>query len=238
MTVKYYHDLMQGGEEWHELRTGLLTASQMKLVITPTLKIAGNEKTRAYLYELVAQRASNFVEPHYESWDMQRGKVEEIYAKDLYSEHYAQVRDCGFVTNDRWGFTIGFSPDGLVGEDGLIEAKSRCQKYQVQTIIENEMPKDFMLQIQSGLLVTEREWCDFISYSNGLPMFVKRIHPDEKVQAAIEEAAHEFEKQAAENLKLYFSNSEALIQTERREWDDGAMITPSSNADPEVLMAG
>ena len=84
------------------------------------------------------------------------------------------------------------SPDGLVGDLGLIEVKGRMAKYQVQTILEHIAPPDaasiipmeFMLQVQDGLFVTEREWCDFISYSNGLNMAVIRVRPIEEYQVA------------------------------------------------------
>lgn len=72
------------------------------------------------------------------------------------------------------GFTLGYSPDGLVGDDGLIEAKSRVQKYQFQAIIEHvasgsaSVPAEFVMQLQTGLLGSECQWIDFISYSNGL----------------------------------------------------------------------
>ena len=133
-----------------------MTASELKSVITPTLKIADNKDTRSHLYKIVDERVSKFLEDHYESWDMARGKVEEIYAKDLYSENIAQIKDCGFITNNRWGFTLGFSPDGMVGDDGQVQVKSRNGKYQVQTIIDGEMPKDFLIQVQAELLISER----------------------------------------------------------------------------------
>ncbi|MGL4635419.1 MAG: YqaJ viral recombinase family protein, partial [Beijerinckiaceae bacterium] len=115
-------------------------------------------------------------------------------ARDLYTKRYAPVEEVGFVTNDQWGFTLGYSPDGLVGEDGLIEIKSRRQKFQVQAIATGEVPDDYSLQLQTGLLVTGRQWVDFISYSGGLPMFVKRVLPDADMQAAIISAAEEFEE--------------------------------------------
>ena len=135
MTIKYHHDLIQNSDDWFKLRTGVVTASQTKLVLTPKLKISNNEKTRSHNYEIVAQRAMDHIEETYQSWDMQRGNVEEIYAIDLYSKHYDQVKPCGFITNDKLGFIIGMSPDGLVGEDGGVEVKSRCQKLQAQVII-------------------------------------------------------------------------------------------------------
>ncbi|MBX4389892.1 hypothetical protein K4H03_27830, partial [Mycobacterium tuberculosis] len=80
----------------------------------------------------------------------------------------------------------------------LIECKSRAGKYQVQTIATNEVPAEYMIQLQTGLLVTGRKWIDFISYSGGLPMFVKRVEPDLLMQGAILAAATAFEAKVAE----------------------------------------
>ena len=119
--IKYHTDLIQGSDEWLQARCGLLTASEMKLIVTPTLKIANNDKERSHLYELLAQRITQYVEPHYISDDMLRGHEDEVDARILYNDNYAPVTDMGFITNSKWGFTIGYSPDGLVGDDGLIE---------------------------------------------------------------------------------------------------------------------
>lgn len=215
----YHADLEQGTEQWLQARCGLLTASEMKLIITPTLKIASNEKERAHLYELMAQRISGYVEPAYISDDMLRGRDDEVAARDYYVEHIAPVDHVGFITNSKWGFTLGYSPDALVGDEGLIEIKSRKQKYQVETITTNVMPDDFMIQVQTGLLVSERKWCDFISYCGGLPMVTIRIYPDEKVQAAIVEAAAAFEARMVEKMTAYGAAlvfNRRLIATERR----------------------
>jgi hypothetical protein len=224
--IQYHRDLEQGSDAWLAARCGLLTASEMKLIVTPTLKPASNDKERSHLYELLAQRITGYVEPAYISDDMLRGREDEIEARALYVRHYAPVEDVGFVTNDRWGFTIGYSPDGLVGADGLIEAKSRRQKYQVETLLSGEMPADFAIQVQTGLLVTERAWCDFISYSGGLPMVTLRVYPDPRVQAAIIEAAEGFEDRLAARLADYRSRTSSpraaaevgirMVTTQRR----------------------
>lgn len=222
MTIKYHDEVIQGSDDWLQLRCGVLTASEMKLIITPTGKVANNDKTRAHAYELAFQRITGFVEPQYVSDAMLRGQEDEIYARAAYAEHYAPVEQTGFVTNDQWGFTIGYSPDGLVGADGLIECKSRCGKYQVQTIATNEVPDEYMLQLQTGLLVTGREWIDFISYCGGLPMFVKRVEPDAELQAAIIAAATAFEQRVAEVVREYHAtlSTQKLIPTERREMEE------------------
>ncbi len=218
MTITIHRDLLQGSEAWLAARCGILTASEMSRIITPTLKVARNEKASAHLFELLAQRITGYVEPHYISDDMLRGQVDEIEARALYARHYAPVEEVGFITNDEWGFTIGYSPDGLVGDDGLIEIKSRRQKFQAETIISGRVPDEYRIQIQTGLLVTGRKWCDFISYCGGMPMVTIREHADDDMQAAIIEAATVFDEAIADRLAEYAARMAGarLIPTERR----------------------
>jgi len=222
MGITYFPDLDQGSGDWLAARCGLLTASEMKLILTPTLKIASNDKERTHLYELLAQRITRYVEPHYFSDDMLRGQEDEILAREAYHQNYAPVTDMGFVTNDKWGFRLGYSPDGLVGDDGLLECKSRRQKYQVQTIVEcvgdDAIMPEYVMQAQTGLLVSERQWVDHISYSGGLPMAVVRVWPDDVIQNAIIEAAGAFEARLAKAWDIFNQTVAArrLIPTERR----------------------
>lgn len=191
--IRYFYELLQGSDAWLSARCGLLTASEMNRIITPTtLKYASNDKERQHLYELAAQRITQYVEPSYVNDDMLRGQSDEVYAREAYREHFAPVKECGFITNDKWGFTIGFSPDGLVGDDGLIEVKSPRPKSHLQTLLNLEMPAEHMIQVQTGMLVSERPWCDFISYSGGWPMVTLRVHADSAIQDAIVEAATVF----------------------------------------------
>ena len=223
--ITHHPEIIQGTDEWLAARCGLLTASEMKLILTPgTLRQASNDKERAHLYELLAQRITKHVEAHFVTDDMMRGHDDEIEARRLYCENYAPVEtSVGFVTNDKWGFTIGYSPDGMVGSEGLIECKSRRQKYQVQTLIENTLtgtiPAEYMLQVQTGLLVTERAWLDFISFSGGLPMTTIRVYPDLVIQTAIVSAAVAFEARLAEKLAAFREASAGgyrVIPTERK----------------------
>ncbi|CAB4120796.1 phage_rel_nuc, putative phage-type endonuclease [uncultured Caudovirales phage] len=219
-----YHDaVVQGSDEWLQMRCGLITASEMRLILTPTLKVANNDKTRAHAYELAFQRLTQFVEPQYVSDAMLRGQEDEIYARAAYAEHFAPVQECGFITRDFGSFMIGYSPDGLVGDDGLIECKSRAGKYQVQTIATNEVPEEYVLQLQTGLLVTGRAWIDFISYCGGLPVFIKRVEPDAEVQDAILSAAEAFNTRVVETMREYhhtLANMRKVIPTERREIEE------------------
>ena len=224
MNAPVYHpNVVQGSDEWLAMRCGLITASEMKKIITPTLKTANNGETRAHAFELAFQRLTQYVEPQYVSDAMLRGQEDEIYARAAYAEHFAPVQECGFITRDFGGFTIGYSPDGLVGSDGLIECKSRAGKYQVQTIASNEVPEEYGLQLQTGLLVTGRAWIDFISYCGGLPVFVKRVEPDADVQTAILTAAEQFNLRVGEVMAEYrhtLRNMPKIIPTERREIEE------------------
>ena len=215
MTIVYHDDLEQGSDEWLMQRMGGLTASEVKLILTPTLKTANNDKTREHLYELLSQRITQHIEPQYVSDDMLRGHEDEITARDLYSEHYAPVTETGFVTTDHLGFMLGYSPDGLIGVDGLIEVKSRIPKLQAQVIVLDEVPKDCMMQLQTGLFVTQRDWIDYISYCAGMPMYVKRVFPIDEYQEKIPAAAIAFEEQLQAARLVYDANVKGLIETER-----------------------
>ena len=221
MTLHIYDELEQGSPAWHDQRRGIVTASVVGKLLTPTLKVADNEKTRTHVWELAAQRITGYTEPSYIGDDMLRGWEDEAYARAAYEAHTKQpVTEAGFITNDQWGFTIGYSPDGLVGDDGLIECKSRRQKFQVQTVVEwargGKMPDDFVLQCQTGLLVTERKWLDFVSYSGGMRMPIIRVEPDPAIQEAIITAAAAFEAKVCAAVVEYEAASGGFPMTERR----------------------
>ncbi len=222
MTIKY-HDFEQGTPEWLQARCGIITASEMKLILTTTLKVADNDKSRAHYYELAAQRISQYVEPSYIGDDMLRGHVDEVTARIKYAETYGDVDECGFITNDKWGFTLGYSPDGLVSFDGAIEIKSRRQKYQIETITTQQVPTEHVMQLQTGLMVSEREWIDYVSYNGGLPMAVIRVYPDESIQTAIIDAVTKAEAKITAIVDKYHSvlKSDArLIETERQIYEE------------------
>ncbi len=218
------HDCMQGDAEWHKLHCGIITSSVMGKVLTPKqAKIANNQTSRTVLLEKLAERITGHAVETYQSFDMMRGHADEIEARMYYEQHYAPVAQVGFITNDEWGFELGYSPDGLVGDDGLIEIKSRAPKFQVQTIIDDAMPEEYSMQIQLGLLVTGRKWCDFISYCGGFPMFVKRIYPDAGLQGAIIDAARQFydrmDELYVEFAKRLETPSFKVFTTERKEYN-------------------
>lgn len=224
MAIIYHKELVQGSDAWLMARCGLLTASEMKFAISKktdkktgvvTYKSPDDDKSVAHLFELAAQHINQYVEPQYIGDAMIRGQDDESYARETYHEEYAPVETIGFVTNDELGFVLGYSPDGLVGEDGQIECKSRKQKYQLETISTDTIPDEYTIQLQTGLFVSGRKWCDFISYCGGMPMFVKRVFPDAEIQEAIKTAAKAFDGKMKKIITDYPAKIKELIETKR-----------------------
>lgn len=220
MSLQEFPDLIQGTDEWLAVRRGIVTASVVgQLITAKTIKPAANDYSRALTMTLVAERITGWTEQVYVNADMERGNWDEPIARNLYSEHYAPAVETGFMVREIDGVRIGFSPDGLVGSDGLIEVKSRKPKKHLATILADEVPLENMAQIQCGLLVSGRDWCDYISYCGGMPMWVKRVTFDERWYMAIVDAVQTFEETAAQMVNTYAKAVEGLPTTERNTYD-------------------
>lgn len=216
MSLIEYPDLIQGTDEWLEQRRGIVTASVVGKLITPsTIKPAKNDTSRTLTAQLVAERITGWIDPVFVSDDMLRGTEDEPRAVAKYEEHYAPVTTTGFMVRDDWGFRIGYSPDGLVSDDGLVEVKAPRAKKHLTTILADEVPPEHIAQLQCGLLVSGREWIDFISWCGGMPMWVRRVTPDQRWFDAIREAVELFEETAAEMVAGYEAAVVGLPSTER-----------------------
>ena len=220
----YHNEIEQGSPEWHELRRGIITASVASSLITPTGKIANNDTVKKLAYQMAAERITGRVEKSFVSYDMERGNIEEVFARDLYSKTYQSVTECGFIDTLFFGARVGYSPDGLVGDDGLIEIKSRMAKYQIQTICTQEVPSEYMLQLQFGLWITCRKWIDFIQYSNGMSMYVQRVTPNAETVKIIEEAVTAFEKRVKDIIDEYKVKAAGFPVAEYIQHVDGSEI--------------
>lgn len=179
------------------------------------IEVANNETSRSLTKLLVAERLTGYTEDTFTSADMDRGREDEPRARDLYSEHHAPALVVGFMIRDDWGFPIGYSPDGLVGDDGLIEIKSRRQKNHLATVLADKVPAENMPQLQCALLVSGRAWIDYVSYCGGMPLWTKRVYPDQRWFDAIIQAVRTFESAAEDMANTYLSRVEGLPETER-----------------------
>lgn len=217
MTLHTYPDVVQGTPEWDNLRRGMVTASVVgQLVTAKTLKVAANPESRNLAALLVAERVTGFTDPTYVSDDMERGWEDEPRAIEAYSkDRDVSVQEMGFmVLEGAWG-RLGYSPDGLVGTVGLVEVKSRRPKKHLATILADDVPAENVAQIQAGLFVSGRDWCDFISYCGGMPLYTKRVYADARWHTAITEAVRTFEAAATEMTSKYLDAVVGLPMTER-----------------------
>ena len=223
---EYLWMLEQGSDEWHQKRLGIITASNVNTLLTGKGKPAKNATMRDYACKIAAERVFQYVGDTFQSFDMMRGHFEEELARDIYNDNYEEVLKCGIILREINGVMVGASPDGIVGKDGGVEIKSRIPKFQVQTIISGEVPDEYMNQIQTTLMVSGRKWWDFVQYSNGMPMFVKRVLPDPARQDQIISAIAEFEAEVQNVVLAFEEKSASLIPTKRVEisFDDGNIV--------------
>lgn len=184
-----------------------------------SLSIAHTDTANALLLNLAAERISGHVEEVFVSAAMQRGTDDEPYARDEYAEWAkVEVKEIGFAVREEPddAIRVGYSPDGLVGEPGLIECKSRGQARQLSTIVDDTVPTENLAQIHCGLWVMDRAWCDYISYRDGLHLYVKRVHRDPLWDKAIRDAADYAERAIGRYATTYAERVKGLPFVEKR----------------------
>lgn len=180
------------------------------------LVVASGDTADSLMKKLIAERLTGFVEPSVMNKAMQRGVDDEPYARAEYAKQQGvTVDEVGFIVNDDTGFRLGYSPDGLVGEHGLIEIKSRTQQRQLEVFLRDEVPAENMAQLQTGLFVTERFWIDYVSYCGGMPLYIKRVYPDPAWFEVIAKALGAFEYTAQEITSRYLEATAGKPLTER-----------------------
>src|SRR5699024_7233652 len=144
MTLTIYNaeDIPQGSDAWLEARAGILTASTIgQLITAKTIKPAMNDRSRGLCQTLIAERITGHVEPVFPNRAMTRGTLLEPEARRIYAEQTGQdVGEVGFARLDTDTYTLGSSPDGLVGETGGIEIKSPSAKVHVSTVLSGVIP--------------------------------------------------------------------------------------------------
>ncbi|MCB0642911.1 MAG: YqaJ viral recombinase family protein [Phaeodactylibacter sp.] len=182
MKELYYHDVEQGTAEWLHIKAGKFGGTSAAAIL-----VGGPEVIGAGLRTLIYKKAAELVVgpelDGYTSKDMQRGNDLEPIARERYvNERFQEVKQTGFI---QWGEYFGFSPDGLVADDGTIEIKCPAAKTYVEWLdcaqAVGDIPLNYFAQIQWGLFISGRKWCDYIVYH---PKFapndlaITRVEPD------------------------------------------------------------
>ena len=177
--------MKQGTQEWHEARNGLITASKAAdMMVSGRGNQMFGKTAMGYATDLILARIGVEVE-NITTWQMEWGTEHEPEAREIYHKQIAPVVEVGFVIHPDFDF-IGCSPDGLVGDDGLIEIKCPQERAHLDHLLSDEPPKNYEYQMQFQMMVTGRKWCDFISFHPYFPdnlIFKKiRVEGDLNVQ--------------------------------------------------------
>ena len=188
----------QKSEEWFKARLGKVTASRVADVLAKT-KTGYSASRDNYMAQLVVERMTNTQAESFTNAAMQWGTDQEPFARAAYEvSQNVMVEETGLVDHPTIPMA-GASPDGLIGEDGLVEIKCPNTATHIDTLLTQTVPGKYITQMQFQMACTGRQWCDFVSFDPRMPakaqLFVKRVMRDE---AFIKEIETEIKKFLAE----------------------------------------
>jgi len=188
--MQIIRDIDQGSEEWLKLRLGVATASNFDKIITTTGK--ESESLKKYALQLATELMLETPEPSFKNDVMARGNELESLARDAYQEQtFNVVEQITMFKSDCGNF--GYSPDGIIGDDGLNEIKCPIATTHFKYLLDNKMPTDYWQQVQGGLWVSQRKWIDFVSFNSYFKdkkLFIVRVERDEEYIAKLAELAN------------------------------------------------
>jgi putative phage-type endonuclease len=190
MTI--YYELTQGTAEWLQLKSGKISASRVE----PLMAVRGlGEAAKTYAVELTAEVLLD--QPTFVpiTFAMEHGSEYEPYAREIYENNRSvSVQQVGGIEHDG----LWFSPDGLVDDDGLIEIKCPQPKQHLMILLSDDIDKRYIAQMQFGMMVSDRKWCDFVSFHPDFPDHLKvkviRVERDEKYISLMRERIAEFKE--------------------------------------------
>ena len=187
--------MIQGSDEWVRARLGKLTASRLSDAVARTK--SGWGASRANLRAtLIVERLTGQPQDTFTNAAMEWGTATEPQARNAYEFfHDIAVEQVGFLDHPAIEMA-GASPDGLVGEDGLIEIKCPTTSTHIDTLLSQVIPDKYIVQMQFQMSVTGRKWCDFCSFDPRLPermrLWVRRVDRDDERIGMLEGQAREF----------------------------------------------
>jgi hypothetical protein len=171
---------------------GIPTASEFSSILTKGRGGAESRTRQTYLYKLAGERLTGEVMESFTSPHMERGKLMEEEARSAYS--FVTSLDCdtvGFLRRGR----AGASPDALIGDNGLLEIKTKLPHLLIEALLKGEFPPEHKAQCQGQLWIAERDWIDLAIYWPGLPIMITRAHRDETFIAELSAAVAQFNEE-------------------------------------------
>lgn len=193
----------QHSESWHEARLGRVTGTRFK-------ELMMGEKTKGYqdlvtniACEIITERA----EENYSNAVMEAGLEKEPEARKEYESITGiEVKQVGFIIPDEkhiYHEWIGISPDGLTPDNGMIEIKCPLMKTHLGYIEDNKLPTEYRYQVQGQLFVTELDYCDFVSYCEGMKPFIIRVKPDKALFLEFQKRLNVLIQQVNQKIETY-----------------------------------
>ena len=182
----------QGSPEWAQARLGIPTASEFASILTKGRGGAESRTRQTYLYKLAGERLTGEVMDSFTSAHMERGKLMEEEARSAYS--FVTALECETIGFLRRG-QAGASPDALIGQDGLLEIKTKLPHLLIEALLKGEFPPEHKAQCQGQLWVAERDWIDLAIYWPGLPIMITRAHRDETFITELSTAVTQFNEE-------------------------------------------
>ena len=173
--------IVQGSPEWFAARLGKVTASKVSDVVAKTKSGWGASRAN-YMAALIAERLTQTPADSFSNAAMQWGTEQEPLARVAYEFFTGRdVEQVGFVDHPSIPMT-GASPDGLVGEDGLVEIKCPNTATHIDTLLDGKVPGKYVIQMQWQMACTGRQWCDFVSFDPRMPeemrLWIQRVDRD------------------------------------------------------------
>lgn len=195
--------IVQGSDEWKALRLGKVTASRVADVIART-KTGAAASRNNYAAQLIAERLTGVVVAGFQSKEMQHGTETEPQARAAYAFYVdADVTEIDFVPHPAIAMT-GASPDGLVGDHGLVEIKCPNTATHIETLLGAPIAAEYITQMQWQMACTGRQWCDFVSFDPRMPgnmqILIQRVQRDPVAIVALEHDVAKFLAEIAEKV--------------------------------------
>jgi putative phage-type endonuclease len=193
----------QRSEAWHEIRLGRVTGTRFKDLMM-------GESTKGYkdlITNIACEIISGRAEETYSNAVMEAGIETEPEARKEYESIFGiEIKEVGFIIPDEntiYHDWIGISPDGITPDNGMIEIKCPLMKTHLGYIEDNKLPAEYEKQVQGQLFVTDLDYCDFISYVEGMKPFIIRVNPDKALHLEFQKRLNKLITEVQDKLKLY-----------------------------------
>lgn len=198
--MKIHDEIEQHRPEWHQMRIGKVTASELGNLVTADFSVRKGEMFTTYLAEKLAESWRGQPLPGFNVFDCEQGSILEEEAIPWFQlEYNVKIRQVGFIESD--DSLSGCSPDGLIGDDLGVEIKCPNAQTHVKYLLGAVVPNQYLAQVHCSMFVTGYTQWLWVSYRRGFPQIVVKVDRNEEIIAKIKEAIRIFHERFNEGKK-------------------------------------